>query len=213
MTPYEIVLKHIKEKEGLAATGARKTKLSGPVYNVSGSGKDPKCIEGLRNAAWKTVMIDRGIMPSAKCPGPPASKPDTTHDDEDNFDNGGHVTKNKDNTVGPDKICYLIPLCDWHNHTSRNDTEFNWKGELDAVELSGYFECIPPQLFLAAMNRGGFLLGKRIDEDLVVDMALTEMGDQKLFEKAPITLIDDVDEGFVLRYDSLKDKYVLVGEK
>ncbi|MEL7360853.1 MAG: hypothetical protein AAFN13_02165 [Bacteroidota bacterium] len=53
------------------------------------------------------------------------------------FSVGGHMTPNKDGSVPIGGVCYLMPLCYWHNSKSRDDTPFTLSKQR-ILRLSGY---------------------------------------------------------------------------
>jgi hypothetical protein len=113
----------------------------GVLYNVDGSKDDPKL-----GQAWKGLLKKNGIDGNCYVTHPPA-KVGSTHP---KFVVGGHMTPNKAGKVKPGGICYLMPLCGWHNSTARNEEPFEHE-ETRMLELSGYMERDLAETFLARM--------------------------------------------------------------
>lgn len=127
----------------LFSTSARVVTLADPLYNVSGSSDDPQ-IDG---KSWKELLKHYGISGDcfADTPVPPEGK---THP---LFQVGGHMTLHADGSVPFGGTSYLMPLCKWHNSTSRNGIPFS-HAQTRLVELSGYMEGEPAATFLARMS-------------------------------------------------------------
>jgi len=60
------------------------------------------------------------------------------------------MTPDETGLVEQGEICYLMPLCKWHNSTSRNRTPFEHT-ETSMLELSGYMQSDLAVTFLARM--------------------------------------------------------------
>jgi len=116
---------------GVESTGAEVVYFSDGLYNVDGSTHDPKKIPDHEGDNWKPLLISYGI--DSNCyvtnSGAEGSHP--------NFSVGGHMTTNSDGSVKTGGICYLMPLCHWHNSTSKNKILFNHT-ETKMLKLSGY---------------------------------------------------------------------------
>jgi len=126
----------------LRSTGAKVVNYSGKLYNVSGSKDDPK-IDGQN---WKALLISEGIDADCYVADPLPKPTDTTsHPD---FSVGGHMTANPDGSVSKGGTCYLMPLCYWHNSTSKNGIAFAHT-QTKMLELSGYMEKDTALTFLA----------------------------------------------------------------
>lgn len=119
----------------ITSTGAELVNFSAGLYNVTGSTDDPKRIPDHENAAWKALLIAYGISDSSPCyvtnPGAEGSHP--------NFMVGGHMTTVQSGVVPVGGICYLMPLCKWHNSTSKDGTLFS-HSETKMLKLTGYMQ-------------------------------------------------------------------------
>lgn len=115
----------------ITSTGATVVNFSGGLYNVKGSTPDPKRVPGHENEAWKQLLISYGIDANCYVTNPNAGG---SHPD---FSVGGHMTMNSDGSVGKDKLCYLMPLCSWHNSTSKDGMLFAHTNT-KMLQLSGY---------------------------------------------------------------------------
>ena len=117
---------------GLFSTGSRVVNYEGDLYNVKGSTDDPD-IDG---HSWKQLLIRSGIDGDCYVTAPPPDRARTSHP---GFNVGGHMTPNADGHVANGGICYLMPLCKWHNSTRRDGTPFEHE-ETEMLQLSGYME-------------------------------------------------------------------------
>jgi len=128
----------IKSVQGikLFSTGAQLVNFTGNLYNVTGSTEDPKKIPEHEGDSWKKLLTDKGLG-SSNCyvtniePTGKSSHPD--------FSVGGHMTTRKSGIVEIGGISYLMPLCYWHNSTSRNEMAFEHT-ETKIIKLSGYMQ-------------------------------------------------------------------------
>lgn len=115
----------------LKSTGAEVVYFSEDLYNVDGSSNDPKKIPGHTGESWKALLISYGI--NANCyvtnVGAEGSHP--------NFSVGGHMTTSSDGKVADGGICYLMPLCYWHNNKARDGVRFTHTAT-KMLKLSGY---------------------------------------------------------------------------
>lgn len=127
----------------LLSTGARVVHYEDVLYNVQGSTRDPD-IDGEN---WKKLLISYGIGGDCYATAPPPDREGTTHP---RFMVGGHITPNADGRVPLGGICYLMPLCKWHNSTSRNGKPFEHE-ETEMLELSGFMEGDIAATFAARM--------------------------------------------------------------
>lgn len=116
----------------LLSTGYEAVNYGGILYNVSGSSPDPK-IDGL---AWRKLLISKGIDGDCYVTEPLPDEDGTSHP---GFDVGGHMTPNSDGHVPRGGISYLMPLCKWHNSTSRDGVPFE-HDETEMLKLTGYME-------------------------------------------------------------------------
>jgi hypothetical protein len=122
---------------GLESTGARVVEVKGYLYNVEDSTHDPKKVPGHEGKDWKSLLIDKGIPANSQCyvtnaPAPPGK----SHPD---FSVGGHMTTNQNGQVPKGGTCYLMPLCFWHNNSSRDRTAFQHTLD-EMLELTGYMK-------------------------------------------------------------------------
>lgn len=115
---------------GIKSTGASLINYTGNLYNVDGSSDDPN-IDG-RN--WKNLLTSHGI--NSPCY---VSNSTPNNNSHPGFNVGGHMTQNSDGHVLVGADSYLMPLCSWHNHTSRNGVAFTHEKTL-MLRLSGYMQ-------------------------------------------------------------------------
>lgn len=118
---------------GIESTGATRVNYTGGLYNVSGSTDDPKHVPNNNGVAWKQLLINYGI--NGQCYVTNAN-PGGSHPD---FSVGGHMTPNQNGVVATGGVCYLMPLCHWHNSTSRNGVLFSHTNS-NMLRLSGYMQ-------------------------------------------------------------------------
>ncbi len=119
----------------LRSTGATVVNFASNLYNLEGSTDDPKRVPDHLGVAWKQLLIDYGIADTSPCyvtnAGAEGSHPA--------FSVGGHMTTNSDGTPPAGGICYLMPLCFWHNNTSRDRVSFTHTAT-QMLQLSGYMQ-------------------------------------------------------------------------
>jgi hypothetical protein len=127
---------------GLFSTSAKVVYFVDPLYNVSGSTRDPK----IGGQAWKQLLIDNGINGDCYATTPQPGE-GTSHSQ---FNVGGHMTPNEDGSVRVGGVCYLMPLCYWHNSPGRNGEAFEHTAT-KMLKLFGYKEGEPAATFLARM--------------------------------------------------------------
>jgi hypothetical protein len=120
---------------GVESTGATVVTYAAGLYNVSGSTNDPTHVPGNNGTAWKQLLINCGINGGCYVTNVPAPI-GSTHP---NFSVGGHMTPNKNGMVPTGGICYLMPLCYWHNSTSNNGIQFNHVNT-NMLRLTGYMQ-------------------------------------------------------------------------
>lgn len=107
--------------------------FTGTLYNVSGSAPDPK-IPGY--SSWKKLLENGGKLKGKRCYVTDVEAPeDSSHD---NFDAGGHMTKNSDGSVPVGSESYLMPICAWHNYPGRKDG-YSIQGN-QVIVLSGFLQ-------------------------------------------------------------------------
>ncbi|MGB0907579.1 MAG: hypothetical protein ACPGVT_08800 [Maricaulaceae bacterium] len=130
---------------GLFSTSATVVDIIPDVYNVSGSTKDPK----IGGKSWKQLLISHGINDDCYVTNqnPPSG---TSHND---FSVGGHVTDKANGIVQDGDITYLMPLCYWHNSTSRDGNNFNHT-KTKMLELDGFMQGDTAPTFMARMSNG-----------------------------------------------------------
>lgn len=122
---------------GLLSTGAKLVDYAGELYNVKGSTEDPKAVGGSRGAAWKKLFNAYADFSDACCyvtsplPGETSSHPD--------FAVGGHMTPNSSGIVQSGAVTYLMPLCKWHNSTSRDGIAFS-HSKTKMLKLTGFMQ-------------------------------------------------------------------------
>jgi hypothetical protein len=149
MENVEQALKDFAERYrgiGLLSTGARVVPYAGVLYNVEGSSDDPE----IGGDGWKQLLLDHGIDGDCYVTDPLPDRDGTSHP---GFDVGGHMTPDAEGRVETGGICYLMPLCKWHNSTRRDRTPFE-HDETEMLELSGYMQADIAATFAARMPGG-----------------------------------------------------------
>ena len=133
------------KRVGFFSTSAKVVNVYSDVYNVSGSTKDPK----IGGKSWKQLLISHGINNDCYVTNqkPPSG---TSHK---NFSVGGHVTDNLNGVIAIGDITYLMPLCYWHNSTSRDGHNFNHT-ETEMLELAGFMQGDTGTTFMARLSDG-----------------------------------------------------------
>ncbi|MGN7293138.1 hypothetical protein [Rhizobium sp. SAFR-030] len=126
----------------LQSTSATVVTYAGTLYNVDGSTYDPK----IGGVTWKQLLVNSGINGNCYVTAPLP----TVASSHPGFDVGGHMTTNSHGKVVTGQSCYLMPLCSWHNSTSRNHQAFSHT-QTRMLELSGYMQAEPAATFLARM--------------------------------------------------------------
>lgn len=116
----------------LLSTGSTVVSFGEVLYNVVGSTDDPD-IDGL---SWKQLLIRNGIDGDCYVTAPLPNRTGTSHP---GFDVGGHMTPNADGHVPNGGVCYLMPLCKWHNSTRRDGIPFEHE-KTKMLKLTGYME-------------------------------------------------------------------------
>lgn len=137
----------VKKWDGveLFSTGATLVNFTKDLYNVDGSSDDPK-INGL---AWKKLLIDRGV--DGDCYVTNVKPPQkSSHPD---FSVGGHMTTNSDGSVAVGGVCYLMPLCSWHNSKARDGKAFSHE-KTSMLKLTGFMQGDIAATFKARLNDG-----------------------------------------------------------
>ena len=124
----------------LFSTGAEVVDYSGELFNVDGSSDDPP-INGL---SWKGLLIENLIEGNCYV----ANITPPMQSSHPKFSVGGHMTTNRDGSVEHGGICYLMPLCSWHNSKARDHMAFELTNT-SMIKLSGYMESEPAATFLA----------------------------------------------------------------
>lgn len=114
----------------MLSTGATVVHYSGVLYNVQGSTHDPKEVPGHEGLSWKSLLKINGIEGNCYVSEP---RGEGSHPD---FSVGGHMTPNQDGSVS-NGITFLMPLCYWHNSTSRDGIPFTLS-ENKMLRLTGY---------------------------------------------------------------------------
>lgn len=119
------------QKNGILSTGAQPVNFSGDLYNVDGSTHDPKRIPGHDGMAWKRLLEVNGIGGNCYVTNP---NPEGSHPD---FSVGGHMTTDPTGYVPTGGICYLMPLCFWHNGKKNDGVRFTHNNTA-MLKLTGY---------------------------------------------------------------------------
>lgn len=124
----------------LLSTGAEVVDIDEPLFNVSGSTGDP-----IPNGAssWKQLLIEEADLAGSSCYVTNDTPNGNSHP---GFNVGGHMTLNEDGNVEIGGICYLMPLCSFHNSTSQNGIAFD-HNETKMLKLTGYQQDEPFALF------------------------------------------------------------------
>jgi hypothetical protein len=115
----------------LDSTSCEVVIFEGILYNVKGSSDDPRL-----GGSWKQLLMNYGIRGSCYVSAPLPKVGESHHPD---FAVGGHMTPNPRGRVETGGICYLMPLCHWHNNTSRNGTPFQHRNNR-MLMLHGYMK-------------------------------------------------------------------------
>jgi hypothetical protein len=126
----------------LFSTGSRVVEYADVLYNVDGSTDDPQ----INGKSWKRLLQRNGINGDCYVTDPQPAE-GSSHP---GFNVGGHMTPNPRGYVESGGICYLMPLCNWHNSTQRNGIPFEHE-ETRMLELSGYMEADIAATFEARM--------------------------------------------------------------
>lgn len=145
----QALIEFVKRHQGvnILSTGSKVVYYEGVLYNVEGSTDDPKITSG----GWKSLLLKNGIDGDCYVTHPlPEPNKESTHNQ---FNVGGHMTPNADGSVISGGICYLMPLCHWHNSTARDRYPFE-HDETKMLELSGYMEGDSLVTFLARSPEG-----------------------------------------------------------
>lgn len=109
----------------------------GALYNVTGSTKDPKEVENYKGLAWKALLNKHSVFTGASCyVTSPLPRTGSSHAQ---FDVGGHMTPNPNGVVTVGADSYLIPLCKWHNSTSRDGIAFA-HSKTKVLKLLGFMQ-------------------------------------------------------------------------
>ena len=181
---------------GLFSTGARVVHYEDVLYNVEGSTGDPD-IDG---ANWRELLISYGIDGDCYVTAPLPDREGTTHP---RFMVGGHMTPNADGHVPIGAICYLMPLCKWHNSPGRNRTPFEHE-ETEMLELSGFMEGDIAATFAARMPGDAAFRLVSVEGDAVTARAIDEPPLQLLNAgpalPASYLVFRQVEEGGVVRF-------------
>lgn len=118
----------------IQSTGATVVNYSSNLYNVKGSTNDPAKVPGHLGESWKDLLKSYGIDHDCYVTNSPAPG-SSSHP---NFSVGGHMTQNSNGSVSGG-TCYLMPLCYWHNSTSRDGVSFTHT-ETKMLKLTGYMQ-------------------------------------------------------------------------
>lgn len=126
-------------EDGVFSTAAQVVYYPGPLYNVDGSSHDPH----INGYTW--IGLLKHLNVTGNC-----YVVDAPHDTHPQFNVGGHMTPNSDGSVIIGGVCYLMPLCYWHNSTARNHVPFALTTHR-IVQLSGYMQGELALTFIARM--------------------------------------------------------------
>lgn len=127
----------------IQSTSAQVVNFSGVLYNVAGSTPDPP----IGGVTWKQLLINYGISGNCYVTSPLP----TTSTSHPQFSVGGHMTTNAAGTVPTGGHCYLMPLCFWHNSTSKNGVPFQHVNNDTMLQLDGYMQADLAATFIARM--------------------------------------------------------------
>ena len=181
---------------GLFSTGAKIVDYAGVLYNVEGSTADPD-IDG---ANWKELLIRNGIDGDCYVIDPMPDRDGTSHP---GFNVGGHMTPSADGHVPSGGICYLMPLCKWHNSTTRDGTPFEHE-QTQMLELSGFMEGDIAATFTARMSGDAAYRLVSVEGDDVTARAMDEpqlhLFNAGLALPASYLVFRRVEEGGVVRF-------------
>jgi len=107
------------------------------LYNVEGSRNDPP-IDGYDS--WKDILVRGAGLHDSECYAPATvESKGSSHDADNNFMVGGHMTLSDVGDVPHGGTSYLMPLCKYHNHTTRNRVPFPVENKT-VVALIGYMQ-------------------------------------------------------------------------
>ena len=133
----KVLLNRFEAIGNLLSTGAEVVNFSGDLFNVSGSTDDPPDVPG-QDGSWKQLLKDKaGLSDGDSCYVTNVIPEDDSSHPE--FSVGGHMTTDPEGNVEVGGICYLMPLCFWHNSTSRDGERFE-HSETKMLKLTGYME-------------------------------------------------------------------------
>jgi hypothetical protein len=130
----------------LMSTSANVVTYTAALYNVIGSTHDPK-IPGYPSWTYLLQQLGIGVGTNDHC----YVDPQTSDHSHPAFQVGGHMTPNMDGTVPPSNICYLMPLCKWHNGKGNNHVAFA-HSLTQILELHGYMTSEPAATFMARLS-------------------------------------------------------------
>ncbi len=139
------------EGKRLFSTSAKVTTCSDDLYNVSGSTADPK-VPG-SNSWLGLLMAYRSVTSPCQIDvsGCYVTGPLPSGGGHPAFEVGGHMTTDEDGAVAKGGSCYLMPLCKWHNSTSKNGIAFT-HSKTCMLQLAGYMQSEPAATFLARFD-------------------------------------------------------------
>lgn len=141
------------EGKRLFSTSAQVVTFASVLYNVSGSTSDPK-VPG--STSWKG-LLQAYAAHSTPCQIGSAcyvTGPLPSGGGHPAFEVGGHMTTSAAGTVAKGGQCYLMPLCKWHNSTSKNGIAFS-HSQTCMLQLSGYMQAEPAATFMARFEAKG----------------------------------------------------------
>lgn len=153
----------------LDSTSCEVVTFEGILYNVKGSSDDPRF-----GGSWKQLLMKHGIGGSCYVSAPLPKAGESHHPD---FAVGGHMTPNPRGRVETGGICYLMPLCHWHNSTARDGTPFQHQNT-HMLMLHGYMKGEFFGSFISRLNDGsaGTLISLHGDSLVVTKLDDRQIG-------------------------------------
>ena len=198
----EFFAKHRAANAIIFSTSAEVANISDDVFNVTGSSHDPN----IGGKSWKQLLKDNGIYGPCYVTNQKPDKPDTSHYKGTWL--GGHMALTKNGVIKPGGTSYLMPLCSWHNSTSRDEKNFE-HSKTKMLKLGGFME--GQNAFTFHMRRkdlGEYRVLHQEAEDWKLDqVAPTEITKSSLTTKGAALIAKP---HLVLRLDSSKDTLTLL---
>lgn len=135
----------------LFSTSAQVVNFASALYNVSGSTSDPK-VPG--STSWMGLLIayqSKSSLCTIDVSGCYVTGPPPAGGNHPAFEVGGHMTTDSKGAVATGGSCYLMPLCKWHNSTSKNGVAFT-HSKTCMLQLAGYMQAEPAATFMARFD-------------------------------------------------------------